>query len=167
MHDYCLQIRHIPEHVSSTEHLRPHSITISEIANSNHPTDAYQYPSFWLWDSVFEKLLALKGVDIRCGSKIPSLFAEAGLTDIRITRYMMPYSRWEGLTKQEKANADYLETFVRDLIPIALRKAGENAGPGYAKDVEAAIADARKYYEAYEGGRNFVWMYVVCGRKPE
>ncbi|KAF9729345.1 methyltransferase domain-containing protein [Paraphaeosphaeria minitans] len=112
-------------------------------------------------------LLALNDVDLYCGANIPSLFAEAGLTDIRITRYMVPYSRWEGLTREEKEMADYLETFVRDLIPVAIRKAGENAGPGHREEVEDAVRDAKKYHEAFDGGRNFLWMYVVCGWKPE
>lgn len=38
----------------------------------------------------FGKLLALKGVDLYCGSKIASLFVEAGLIDTRIKRYMVP-----------------------------------------------------------------------------
>lgn len=167
MHDYDHRLRRVPKHVSSFEHLRPHSITVPEIVHSSHRTDAYHQPSPWLWDTVLGKLLALKNVDVRCGSKIPSLFAEAGLVEIKITRYMMPYSRWEGLTLEERANADYLETFVRNVVPVALRKTGENAGPAYAEEVEAAIANARKYSEAYEGGREFLWMYVVCGRKPK
>ncbi|OAG00965.1 uncharacterized protein CC84DRAFT_1101134 [Paraphaeosphaeria sporulosa] len=112
-------------------------------------------------------LLALKDVDLYCGANIPSLFAEAGLTDIRITRYMVPFSRWDGLTREEREMADYLETFVRDLIPVAIQKAGESAGPEYAGEVEDAIRDARKYHEAFDEGRNSLWMYVVCGRKPE
>lgn len=167
MHDYDHKIRRVPEHVSSFEHLRPHAISISEITHSSHPADDYHDISTWLWDTTFEKLLALSDVDIRCGSKIASLFVEAGLTDIKIRRYMVPYSRWEGLTTEEKEIADYLETFVRDLVPVATRKAGENAGSEYSLEVEAAIDDARKYYEGYQGGRNFLWMYVVCGRKPE
>jgi len=71
------------------------------------------------------------------------------------------------LTEVERAFADYLETFARDVIPVAIRKARENAGPEYAQEVEAAIRDVRKYHEAFEGGRNFLWMYVVCGRKPK
>jgi hypothetical protein len=167
MHDLSNAIHHVPADISSLEHLRPHDITIEQIANSTHPTDAYQHPSPWLWDTIFGKLLALKDVDLYCGSKIPSLFADAGLTDIRIKRYMVPYSRWEGLTREEKAMADYLETFVRDLIPVAIRKAGENAGPEYAQEIETAVRDAKRYHKEFEGGRNFLWMYVVCGRKPE
>ncbi len=167
MHDFDHSLRHVPAHVSSLEHLRPHSITISEIANSSHPADIYHHHAPWLWDATFDKLLSLKDVDIRCGSHIPSLFAEAGLTDIMIRRYMVPYSRWEGLTREEKEFADYLETFIRDLVPVAIRKAGENAGSQYALEAEEAVADARRYHQAYEGGRDFLWMYVICGRKPE
>ncbi|KAL5394639.1 hypothetical protein PMIN02_004777 [Paraphaeosphaeria minitans] len=167
MHDFAHEIHHVPAHVSSLDHLRPHSIAISEIADASHPTDAYCHPAPWSWDTIFGKLLALNDVDLYCGANIPSLFAEAGLTDIRITRYMVPYSRWEGLTREEKEMADYLETFVRDLIPVAIRKAGENAGPGHREEVEDAVRDAKKYHEAFDGGRNFLWMYVVCGWKPE
>ncbi|KAL5374102.1 hypothetical protein DPSP01_012163 [Paraphaeosphaeria sporulosa] len=167
MHDLSHAIHHVPVDISSLEHLRPHSITISEIANVSHPTDAYCHPSPWSWAIIFGKLLALKDVDLYCGANIPSLFAEAGLTDIRITRYMVPFSRWDGLTREEREMADYLETFVRDLIPVAIQKAGESAGPEYAGEVEDAIRDARKYHEAFDEGRNSLWMYVVCGRKPE
>ena len=167
MHDLSNAVHHVPEEVSSLEHLRPHDITIEQIANRSHPTDAYQQRSPWLWDTVLGKLLALKDVDLYCGSKIPSLFADAGLEDVCIRRYMVPYSRWDELTREEKEMADYLETFVRDLIPVAIRKAGDNAGPEYAGEIEEAVRDVKRYHEAYEGGRNFLWMYVVCGRKPE
>jgi hypothetical protein len=167
MHDFSCGIHHIPSQYSSLTHLRPHSITLSEIANSSHPADAYQHASPWLWDTTFGRLLALKGVDLYCGPNIPTLFAEAGLTDIKIRRYMIPYSRWEVLTKEERAMGDYLEGFLRDLIPVAIRKAGENAGPEYKEEAEEAVRDAKRYHEAYEGGRNFLWMYVVCGRKAE
>ena len=167
MHDLSNAIHHVPAYVSSLKHLRPHDITIEQIANSTHPTDAYQHSSPWPWETILGKLLALQDVDLYCGSKIPSLFVDAGLTDIHVKRYMMPYSRWEGLTREEKAMADYLETFVRDMIPVAIRKAGESAGPEYAREIEKAVRDAKRYHEAFDGGRNFVWMYVVCGRKPE
>lgn len=167
MHDFSNAIHHVPAHVSSLKYLRPHSISISEIETASHSTDAYQHPYPWLWETTLGKLLALKDVDLYCGSKIPSLFAEIGLVDISIKRYMVPYSRWDDLTEVERAFSDYLETFARDVMPVAIRKAGENAGPEYAQEVEEAIRDARRYHEAYEGGRNFLWMYVVCGRKPE
>jgi hypothetical protein len=167
MHDFSNAIHHVPAHISSLEHLRPHSISISEVATASHATDVFQHPSPWLWETTFGKLLALKGVDLYCGSKIASLFVEAGLIDTRIKRYMVPYSRWEDLTEAERAFADYLETFARDVIPVAIRKAGENAGLEYAQEVEVAIRDVRRYHEAFEGGRNFLWMYVVSARKPE
>ncbi|KAL6703576.1 hypothetical protein ACN47E_009521 [Coniothyrium glycines] len=167
MHDLSNQPHHVPSPVSSFEHLRPHDITMEQIRTTSHPTDAYQHASPWLWDTTFHKLLAVKHVDLYCGPNIPFLFANAGLVDMTIRRYMMPYSRWDGLTREETAISDYLETFVRDLVPMSIRKAGENAGPEYAAEAERAVEDAKRYHAAYDGGRNFLWMYVVCGRKPE
>ncbi|KAF3043991.1 hypothetical protein E8E12_004916 [Didymella heteroderae] len=163
MHDFSNAVHHIPTHFSSLERLRPHSISISEIANSSHPTDSYQNPSPWLWETTFGKLLALKDVDLYCGTKIPSLFAEAGLIDIRIKRYMIPYSRWGELTDAERAFADYLQTFARDVMPVAIRKAGENVGLAHAQEVEEAVKDVRRYYESFEGGRNFLWLTTRGG----
>lgn len=166
MHDLSCAIQHVPFSVSSLDHLRPHPITTSELANSSHPTNAFHRATPWRWETIFRKFLALKGVDLYCGSAIPALFAEAGLTDVSVTRYMVPYSRWEGLTEEEKAVADFYESFIRGVIPVSIRKAGENAGPEYAEEVEEAVRDAKRYHDAYDGGRNFLWMYVVCGRKP-
>lgn len=149
MHDFSNAVHHVPTHVTSLTHLRPHSISVSEIATASHRTDAYQHSSPWLWETTFGKLLALKGVDLYCGSKIPSLFAEFSLTDIRIKRYMFPYSRWDELTEAERVFADYPGSFARDVLPVAIRKAGEHAGPEYAQEVEEAIKDVRRYYEAF------------------
>lgn len=167
MHDFSNAVHHVPAGVDSTAHLRPHTITMPEIVASSHLTDAYHEATPWLWETTLSKLLALKDVDLYCGPNIPFLFAKAGLVDITVRRYMVPYSTWEGLTREEQEMAEYLECFIRDYVPISLRKAGENAGPEYKEVVEEAIRDAKKYHEAYSGGRNFLWMYVVCGRKPE
>jgi hypothetical protein len=167
MHDLSTDVQHIPAHISSLEHFRPHSITSNEIANSSHPTDSYCSPSTCIWDSILDKLLALKDVDIYCGSKIGSLFADAGLTDIRIKRYMFPFGRWDELTSEERGMADYIGTSWKEVLPILIKRAGDNAGPEYAEDVERGIRDVMKFYETFEGGKNFLWMYVVCGRKPE
>ncbi|OSS45178.1 hypothetical protein B5807_09373 [Epicoccum nigrum] len=167
MHDLSTKIQHILPHISSFEHFRPHSITINEIANSSHPTDSYYSPSAFIWDSILNKLLALKDVDSYCGSNIGSLFTDAGLTDIHIKRYMFPFGTWDELTGEERGTADYMGTSWKEVLPVLFKKAGENAGPEYAEDVVKAIRDVKKFYESYEGGRNFLWMYVVCGRKPE
>ena len=95
------------------------------------------------------------------------MFADAGLTDIRIKRYMFPFGRWDELTSEERGMADYMGTAWKEVLPVLLKKAGDSAGPEYAEDAEKGIRDVKKYYETYEGGRNFMWMYVVCGRKPE
>ena len=167
MHDLSTELQHVPEQVSSLEHCRPHSITINEIANSSHRTNSYCSPTTWAWVTVLDKLLALKDGDIYCGSKIGSLFADAGLTDIHIKRYMFPFSRWDELTSEERGMADYMGTAWKEVLPILIKKAGDSAGPEYAEDAERGVRDVEKYYETFEGGRNFMWMYVVCGRKPE
>ena len=167
MHDLSTEIQHIPAHISSLEHFRPHAITINAIANSSHPTSSFCAPSTFIWDSILDKLLALKDVDIYCGSKIGSLFADAGLIDIHIKRYMFPFSKWDELTNQERETAEYIGIGWKEVLPILIRKAGDNAGAEYADDVEKGIRDVEKFYETFEGGRNFLWMYVVCGRKPE
>ena len=106
-------------------------------------------------------------MDIYCGSKIGSLFADAGLIDIHIKRYMFPFSKWDELTNEERETAEYIGIAWKEVLPILIRKAGDNAGAEYADDVEKGIRDVEKFYETFEGGRNFLWMYVVCGRKPE
>src|SRR5690349_18112246 len=118
MHDLSTEIQHILPHISSLEHFRPHSITINEIANSSHPTDSYYSPSTFIWDSILNKLLALKDVDSYCGSNIGSLFTDAGLTDINIKRYMFPFGTWDELTGEERETADYLGTSWKEVLPV-------------------------------------------------
>lgn len=110
MHDLSTEIQHIPAHISSLEHFHPQFITMNEIANSSHPPSSYCSPSAFIWGSILDKLLALKDVDIYCGSKIGSLFADAGLTDIHIKRYMSPFSKWDELTNEERETAEYIGT---------------------------------------------------------
>lgn len=153
MQDFFNEAHHVPIDISYVAHLRPRSTSVSEIAIPSHSTDAYQEPSPWLWESTLGKLLVSKGVDLYCGSRIPSLFAEAGLTEIRIKWYIAPYSRRDGLTEAEKAFANYPKPFARDVLPVAIPKAGEHAGPEYARKVKEAIKDMRQYYEAFNGGR--------------
>lgn len=167
MHDVSHEIRQVIPHVNSLEHLRPHSITLSELATHGHPSEAYQVSNPSLWETTLAKLLAIKQADIYCGQNLPLYFSQAGLVDITVKRYMIPHGRWKDLTREEKEMADYIERFVRDVIPICIRKAGENAGPEHALDVQEAIQDVKKYHSKYESEKNFLWMYVVCGRKPQ
>lgn len=167
MHDLSNSIQHIPTHFSSFVHLRPHTITAAELATSTHPTNTYHHPTPWLWQTTLARLLAARNADLYIGDRLPSLFAAAGLQDVEVTRYMLPFSRWEELTQEEREVADYLEGFVRDVIPVAIRKAGDNVHEGVVsgEEVESAVDDVGRYVEGYEGGRTFLWLYVVRGRK--
>lgn len=167
MHDLDSQLQHIPSPLSSLEHLRPHSISIEQIAQRSHPTDAYYYPVPWKWEITLGKLLAVNGGDFYCGRNIAALFEEAGLVDIKVMRYMMPYSQWEGLTVEERAWAGYLEGFVKNALPVSIRRAGDELGGEWKGEAEEAVEDLKVYADRFDGARSFLWMYVVWGRKAE
>ncbi|KAF3003666.1 hypothetical protein E8E13_008392 [Curvularia kusanoi] len=167
MHELSTEVYNIPDNVTSLEYLRPHAITIDQLANSSHPSDASSNRLPFLWEAILNKLLALKGVDPHCAPKIPTLFEAAGLRDIHIKRYMFPWGRWEGQTREEQAIADYTVATTLEIMPVALRKAGEDAGPEYSEETEAALKDIERFQQVLSEGRNFIWICVICGRKPE
>ena len=167
MHDLDQQVQQVPSSLSSLELLRPHSLSIAQTAQHSHPTDAYYHPAPWTWPTTIGKLLSVSGADMHCGRNIAALFEKVGLVDIKVRRYMLPYGRWDDLTAEEKRMADYVETFVRNVLPLCVRRAGEGLGDEWEAEVEDAVEDLKRHSEAYEGGRYFMWMYAVCGRKVE
>jgi hypothetical protein len=51
------------------------------------------------------------------------------------------------------------------MVPGMLKKMKSDLGVSDA-EAEDVLREAREHLDVWEGGRDFMWIYVVCGRKP-
>jgi hypothetical protein len=166
MHDLDMRIYRTPEPMTSADRamLNPHALTLAELQKRSHPTEAWHETCTWV--TTINRLSAAKGLDGECGLHLPSLFVDAGLEDVRIKRYIYPYSMSDGYTEVEKKFAQHHREGMGVHLPDLIRKLGQGQDVVSHEDVENACEGARKENENWETGRKFIWMYVVCGRKP-
>jgi hypothetical protein len=166
MHDLDISVHRAPDPMTPAQRaaLHPHSITLAELSSKSHPADAWLAPCDWA--ETFAKLCAVKGMDITCGRRIPHMFAEAGLENIQIKRYMYPMGAWEGLTDAERNMALHHRDGMGTHMPVAIRQVGQGQDVILKEDVEKASEGARRENEMCDRNRGFLLLYVVCGRKP-
>jgi hypothetical protein len=168
MHDLNMRIYRVPSPTTSTDRamLNPHTLTLAEMQKNSHPTEAWHEPRVWL--ETLNQLSAAKGLDGECGLHLPGEFVEAGLEDVRIKRYIYPYSMSEGYTDVEKNFARHHREGMGGHLSDLIKKMGQGQNVVSQEDVEKAVEDAKKANEKenWGTGGEFIWMYVVCGRKP-
>jgi hypothetical protein len=165
MHDLDMQNYCAPQPLTPSTRalLNPHFLTLDEMQAKFHPTETWLAPSNWM--KPFNKLNAVKGLDGRCGSRLPHLFVDAGLQDVQIKRYMYPFSKFDGMTEVETKFALHHREGMGRHLPDLIRKIAQGQDVVSQKEVEEACEDARKDNEEWEKGKEFVWLYVVFGRK--
>jgi hypothetical protein len=105
-------------------------------------------------------------MDATCGRQLPRWFSEAGLEDVQIMRYMYPMGLWEGMTDVEKRFAVHHRDGMGTHMSEVIRKMSEGQNAVSREDVERAIEGGDKEVERWDRNRGFVFLYVVCGRKP-
>jgi hypothetical protein len=166
MHDLDFSYHRVPDPLtpSQREFLRPHSLTLSELRSKSHPADAWLAPCSWV--ETFKELCAAKGMDLECGRGLPFMFAEAGLEDVHIRRYVYYFGSWDGMTDVEREFAEFHRKTMAVDLAQAIYKVGQGQDAVSEERVEQAVADVEKEKEKWEGNRGFFFIYAVCGRKP-
>jgi hypothetical protein len=119
------------------------------------------------WRVAPQGLSGARSLDPSIGSHLPKRFEDAGLDDIRIARYILPYGSWTGMTDVQRQFAPVNGRFLRDNAPAVMRKLAKVTGAMSEEDVAKNVDALRGFMERYDGNREFAWTYVVCGRKPQ
>jgi hypothetical protein len=166
MHEIDISVHRVPDPLTSSDRavLHPHSITVSELQLKSHPADAMLSPEKWV--TTLQRLCAAKGLDSTCGQQLPRMFAEAGLEDVHIKRYMYPMGLWEGQTDAEKKFALHHREEMGIHIGQMIRKIGQEQDVVTKEEVDKAVEEVDKALEEWDHFRGFVFIYAVCGRKP-
>jgi hypothetical protein len=169
MHDFDMLTHRVPKNMPASEFrtlLRPETVSQSAFQAGN-VTDTFADPP--LWFPTLQQLASAKGINIRCGKDLPQLFHEADLEDIQVTRYMCPLGIWgvngDGLTEAEKRFAPMYRPFWSNIVPMLLRKLAGGTEGVDGSEIGRAIDSAVQRSENWDGDREFLYFYVVCGRK--
>lgn len=112
------------------------------------------------------RLCRVTGLEPECGRRLPRWFAETGLEDVRIRRYMLPMGVWDGMTEAERKWGEHYPRNIGAFMPEAMRKIGQSQTEVSQADVKAGVDGAIKVKQEYQGYRGFIFVYAVCGRKP-
>lgn len=162
MHELDSVRQRMPENVTPAQRelLFPHFLELPDLA---YPLDA------WAWKEPMRqtmlKLGEVKGLDLQAGRRLARRFVDAGLKDVSVKRYMWPCGNWDGYTDVEKRAAEDYGRGMGVHLPVLIRKLGEAQDVVTVEEVEAAAKSAEKNAEEWETGREFLWFYVVSGRK--
>ncbi|CAO2654269.1 Nn.00g110020.m01.CDS01 [Neocucurbitaria sp. VM-36] len=165
MHDLDMSTHHVPHDITPTQRgdVLPHNLTLHEAQSNAHPT------SSWIsrppWQTTFDKLVNAKGLDSTAGSLLPGLFADTGLQDVRIRRYLYPYSMWNEQTEEQKRFAKHHRRTLGDVMPMMIKRQGAGSDLVDEAELQRAIKSAEAERDEWDGGRSFAWVYVVCGQK--
>jgi len=162
MHDLDLSFNRVPSSITLAQRsaMHPHSLSLPSLA---HPLDSWAEAKPWV--TTLHKILAAKDMDARCGRQLPRLFAEAGLQDVRIKRYVHAHTHADAYRDVEKRYAVHHRDSIGAHMPDLIRKLGMGQDVVSKEEIEAAAEGARKNNEDWETGSGFCWFYVVCGRK--
>ncbi|KAF9699117.1 hypothetical protein EKO04_002857 [Ascochyta lentis] len=117
------------------------------------------------WRAVWQNLMRFRGLEPRVGALLANYFEDAGLKDVRIKRYVLPFGTWDGMTDAQRRMAPIHKAFVRDDAPGLIRKLGNAMASMSWEKVDKVVEDSKGFVDRFEGNREFGWVYVVCGRK--
>lgn len=118
------------------------------------------------WRAIWHNLMRSRGLEPRIGSLLAGYFVDAGLEEIRVERYVLPFGIWEGMTDAQRCMAPVHEAFVREDAPVLIRKLG-SANSMSSEEVDKVVEDLKAFVERFEGNREFGWVYIVYGRKAQ
>lgn len=169
MHEYDMMSYRIPDNLDllQSDLMLPKTMSLAELQQGNQDTDKFMSP--YQWNHTLAKLAAAKGINVRAGHDLPSLFEAAGLDDIQITRYVAPFGMWKagGLSDAARKMAPQNRGFIQNLIPMLLRKLYGEVGKSLvsAEEVERAAQSAIKRAQNWDAAREWMFLYVVRGRK--
>jgi hypothetical protein len=166
MHDIDNTLHRIPDPLTPAARaaLNPHSLTLAECESNSHPADGMIFPDDWM--TIHHRLCRANGLVPTCGRELPHWFAEAGLEDVRVRRYMLPMGVWDGMTEAERKWGEHYPKNIGSFMIEGIRKLGRSQTEVSEADVEVGAYGADKVKQDWQGYRGFIFVYAVCGRKP-
>lgn len=118
----------------------------------------------WKWQHEIRRGAAQLGLDLDIGLHAASYMRKAGLVDVTVEKYMVPYGTWLAAAKPETGRIG--ANHARDMGPVF----SENMLPGITrgldlgeKEMEELKGECRRCLEGEEG--KYWWFMVTVGRK--
>ena len=115
----------------------------------------------WRWLKVINEGAQKKGLDLHCGSHMAGLMQKAGLVDVSVRRYAVPFGTWGEPESRRigKQQADQMPELYESLIPRLVEGLGLSE-----KEVGELVRESGGCLGAEEGKE---WpLYVTVGRRP-
>ena len=117
----------------------------------------------WRWRQEMNKGLEKKGLDPYCGRRIEGWMKEAGMVDVRVTKYKVPWGIWDADNRPETRKIG--EQMVGDIVAVFGNLIPKLCGGFLSEEeVEELIREMR---ECLKDDVGIFWYFdVVVGRKP-
>lgn len=169
MHEYDIMTYRIPDDLdlTKTNLFLPRTMSFAELQQANEKTSQFMAP--YQWYHTISKLAAPKGINVRAGHDLPMMLEAAGLQDVQITRYIVPLGMWKagGLSLAQQKMASQNRGFLQYLVPMLLRKLHRESGTEMVTEaeVERAAQSSIDRTVDWDADREFIYLYVVYGRK--
>lgn len=118
----------------------------------------------WDWVRTLEQGAARKRLDLFCGSNAAGYMREAGLVDVRVRKYGVPFGEWAGGERPEsrrigRLQATELAPLYEALVPRMVDGLGLSE-----EEVRGLVEKSRGCLKAEDG---LEWtFYVTVGRRP-
>lgn len=117
------------------------------------------------WRVIWHNMMRSRGLEPQIGTLLGIYLENAGLEEVRIERYVLPFGTWKGMTDAQRRMAPIHENFVRNDALGLIRKLG-SAGSMSSEEVGKVVEGLEAFVEKFNGNREHGWIYVAYGRKP-
>ena len=118
----------------------------------------------WKWQHAMRRGAAQLGLDLDIGINAEKYMQTAGLVDVKVHKYMVPFGSWLADEKPETRNigmssdSDLGPVFSESILPGVTRKLGLGEA-----EMEELKEECRRCLKGEEG--KYWWFYVTMGRK--
>jgi len=119
----------------------------------------------WAWLRAMREVAPRRGWDIECGRNIAGYMKDAGLVDVTVREFRVPYGTWAvGERPETKRIGEHSARENPGLYHFMIERMLE--GEGYGREEIRAFQRESGRCHAAEVGKEWVF-YVTMGRKPE
>ena len=157
-----------PEYVSDvTSRLRPGGWTEMQDYTVKMYRQGRECSQDWEWLRVLKDAASRKGIDLDCGTNIKEYMERAGLVDIAVREFALPFGTWAadaGRRPETRKIGAHMGRECGELYYQLVAKMLD--GMGYEDDVLAELQNAARRDMSEEVGKE-IRFYVTTGRKPE
>ena len=120
--------------------------------------------SEWNWLQAVNKGARGKNLDLRCGSNAAKYMREAGLVDVSVSKYAVPFETWAADERPQSRRIGALQAKeIAPLYDFIVPRMVEGLGLSEA-EVWGFVEESRKCLQAEDGKERFT--YVTVGWRP-